>query len=103
MAQSHRAPPGSKGREYYRVILHSPDRYTTYRIQDVGREGHAQRLAGRKDDGKWETQAWLISKNDAHVENRVLIPHDLRAKRVLSKLSQPVKVRGDIFRARERH
>lgn len=97
-----RAPPGSKeGGKYYRIVLHSPDRYTTFRIHDVGRVGHTQRLTGRRDDGHWETQSWLINKQDAHVMGRTLVPDDPHAKKVFSHLSQPVKVQGDIFRARE--
>lgn len=84
---------------YYRIVLKSPEQFTTFRIHDVGREGHAQRLTGRTDRGRWETQAWLINKEDAERRGRTLVATDRGAKKIFSSLTEPIQLRGDIFRA----
>lgn len=100
MPTNERAEPGSKGGgEYYRIILHPDEDFVTFRYHDVGDEGHLQRLAGRRKDGSWETQAWLISKDDAHVRDGKLIADSKDAKELLKELDgKIVHHEGDIFK-----
>lgn len=99
-----RARHGNRGTgSYYRVVLRPKNEFISFRIQDVGRPGHAERLAGQTRSGRWLTQAWLINKNDAHVERGFLVADDPNIKRILNNLSKiPRKVKGDIFQARDR-
>ncbi len=63
-----RAKPGTKGEgDYYRIVVRPKEEFTTFRYHDVGDKGHIIRLAGKRSSGSWDTQAWLISKGDAHV------------------------------------
>lgn len=99
-----RARPGAKGEgDYYRVIVRPKSEFTSFRNHDVGKKGHIQRLTGRRKSGSWATQAWLISKKDATVENGKLVGKTQDAKKLLSRLrTTPKKVRGDIFKAKSR-
>jgi hypothetical protein len=99
-----RAKPGTKGGgEFYRITVRPKDEFVTFRTQDVGDPGHVERLAGKRQSGSWDTQAWLISKKDAHVEGRSLVPDTAEARKVLDKLgSKPVRVKGDVFEAKDR-
>lgn len=100
----NRQKPGTTGRgKYYRVIVRPKNEFSSFRIQDVGRKGHVERLAGRRPSGSWDTQAWLISKDDAHREGNKLVADSSRARNVLSKLAAvPKHVKGDVFRAKDR-
>lgn len=99
----NKAQPGSKGEgDYFRIVVRSKREFRTFRYQDVGRPGHIQRLAGKRASGTWGTQAWLISKGDAHVEDDQLVPDSKDAKEVLNNLaSEPKHVKADIFEARD--
>ncbi len=99
-----RAKPGERsGGEYYRVIVRPKGEFSTFRVHDIGKEGHAQRLAGKRPNGRWDTQAWLINKNDAHIEQGKLVADEPKTKQILNKLSTvPRHVKGDIFRAKDR-
>ncbi len=99
-----RTKPGVKGEgKFYRIVVRPKEEFTTFRNQDVGKPGHIQRLAGKRSSGSWDTEAWLISKEDAHVENGKLVPDSADAKQVLGELgSEPEYVEGDIFKARPR-
>jgi hypothetical protein len=98
-----RARPGTKGKgDYYRVIVRPKSEFKTFRIQVVGTEG-TERLAGRRKNGSWDTQAWLIPKKHAHVSGGTLIGGTTKIKNILSKLSsKPKRVKKDIFRAKPR-
>jgi len=97
-----REKPGAKGEgEYLRIIIRPREEFATFRIHDVGSTGHIQRLAGKRSSGSWDTQAWLISKEDAHVENGKLVADSQDAKEVLEKLgSEPEHIKGDRFKAK---
>jgi hypothetical protein len=100
----HRAKPGSRGEgDYFRVVVRDKDQFTTFRNHDIGQEGHIQRLAGRRSSGSWATQAWLISKEDAHRRGQSLVADTEDAQEVLEQLgSTPKHVKGDIFEAKPR-
>lgn len=99
-----RSKPGSTGEgEYYHIMVRPKREFTSFRTQDVGRQGHAQRVAGRRSSGSWDTQKWLISKEDAHVDGDVLVADTEEADQILGQLqTQPKLVKGDLFEAKPR-
>ena len=101
---SGRKKPGSGGSgEYYHVEVRDGSDFETFRTQDVGGEGHLQRVGGKRASGSWATVKWLISKEDAHVEDGKLVGDTKDAKDLIKKLgSQPVQVTGDRFKAKDR-
>jgi len=92
-----RKKPGTTGKgNYYRVDVRPKEEFTTFRTQDVGGPGHLQRVAGKRSSGSWATATWLISKDDAHVENSKLVGDTKDAKDLLKKLSSaPTHTTGD--------
>jgi len=99
-----RAKPGSKGTgDYFRIVVRPKDLFVTFRNQDVGKPGGLQRVAGKRGSGSWATQAWLVSKDDAHVTGEKLVPDSQDAKNLLANLgSTPQHEKGDIFTAKDR-
>ena len=99
-----RAKPGTKGEgDYFRIVVRPKEEFTTFRFHDVGDKGHIQRLAGKRSSGSWDTQSWLISKTDAHLEGDTLIPDTDDARNLLETLgSKPRHVEGDVFEAKDR-
>jgi hypothetical protein len=99
-----RKKPGTKGEgEFYRIQVRPKEEFVTFRTQDVGSPGHVERLAGKRESGSWDTQAWLISKQDAHMEGDKLVPDTADARDLLAKLgSEPKHVKGDVFEAKDR-
>lgn len=99
-----RARPGTKATgDYYRIEVRPKAEFITFRNQDVGKPGALERLAGKRSSGSWATQAWLISKADAHLEGDKLVPDSQDARDLLAKLgSEPVHQKGDIFTAKDR-
>jgi hypothetical protein len=72
-------------------------------MHDVGKRGGIERLAGRRADGSWATQKWLIAKAQAHIAQGELVADTPAVEKVLSSLgSAPVRVRGDRFKAKPR-
>lgn len=99
-----RKKPGTTGEgNYYHVEVRPKDEFTTFRTQDVGGEGHLQRVAGKRSSGSWATAKWLISKEDAHIEDGKLVADTKDARDLIKKLgSEPVHKRGDQFAAKDR-
>ena len=99
-----RAKPGTKGEGgYFRIVVRTKGEFTTFRYQDIGEKGHILRLAGKRRSGSWDTQAWLIGKNDAHIKGGTLVADTPDAQRVIKALgSKPTHVRGDVFKAKDR-
>jgi len=99
-----RAKPGTTGAgRYYRIVVRPKEDFSSFRYHDVGRPGHALRLAGRRASGSWDTQAWLIRKDEARREGHTLVAQTPEAKTILENLgSKPIYLKGDIFRARPR-
>lgn len=96
-----RKKPGTKGTgKFYRVVVRPKSEFKTFRAHDVGAKGHIERLAGRRANGSWATQAWLIAKTDAEVRSGILVGKTKDARSVMSKLRRkPKKVKGDVFEA----
>ena len=99
-----RAKPGTKGEgEYFRIVVRPKGEFTTFRYHDVGEKGHILRLAGKRSSGSWDTQVWLISKDDAHLEGDTLVADTDDARKVIEALAtKPKHVKGDIFEAKDR-
>ena len=99
-----RAKPGTKGEgDYFHIVVRSKDEFATFRYQDVGEKGHILRLAGKRSSGSWDTQAWLISKDDAHIVSETLVADTDDARRLIETLeSKPTHVEGDVFKAKDR-
>lgn len=99
-----RAKPGTVGSgDYFRIVVRPKDEFVTFRYHDIGEPGHLQRLGGKRQSGSWDTQAWLISKQDAHIEGDRLVPDSTDAKELLEKLgSEPKLIKGDVFEAKDR-
>jgi hypothetical protein len=99
-----RQKPGSGGTgNYYHIELRSGEDFETFRTQDVGDPGHLQRVGGKRAGGGWATVKWLISKEDAHVEDGKLVGDTQEAKDLIRKLrKKPVHIRGDRFESKPR-
>ena len=99
-----RAKPGTTGEgDYFRITVRPKEEFNTFRYQDVGEKGHIQRLAGRRSSGSWDTQVWLISKEDAHLEGDTLIPDTEDARSLIEGLgSKPKHIKEDVFEAKDR-
>jgi hypothetical protein len=99
-----RAKPGTKGEgDYFRIVVRSEGEFEIFRYHDVGEKGHILRLAGQRSSGTWDTQAWLISKEDAHIEAGNLIADTVDARKVIEALgTRPEHVKGDVFKAKDR-
>jgi hypothetical protein len=99
-----RARPGTKGEgEYFHIVLRPGSDFATFRYHDVGDKGHIMRLAGKRSSGSWDTQAWLVSKADAHLEGDTLVADTEDGKKLIASLgSLPKRVKGDVFEARDR-
>lgn len=98
-----RKRPGAGGGLYYRVEVRPKSEFVSFRTQDVGRRGHIQRIAGRRSSGSWATVTWLVSKQDAHLQNGRLVADSADARQLIDQLgSRPVHTAGDRFRASDR-
>ena len=99
-----RQKPGTTGKgEFYHVEVRPKTEFETFRVQDVGKKHGIERVAGRRGNGSWDTQKWLISKEDAHVEDGELVPDSAAARKVLAALgATPAHVAGDRFKAKPR-
>jgi hypothetical protein len=60
------------------------------------------RLAGKRAGGSWADVAWLISKQDAHVENGRLVADTPAVRRILKVIGPARHVKGDVFRGHPR-
>ena len=102
--RKRRAKPGSTGEgNYYRIELRPAADFTFFRNHDVGDKGHLIRVAGKRSSGSWDTVAWLVSKEDAHIEGETLVGDREDAKQLIESLgSKPKHVEGDIFEAKDR-
>lgn len=99
-----RKRPASTGEgNFYHIEVRPKTEFKTFRTQDVGDTGHLERVAGKRESGSWATVKWLVSKEDAHVEDGKLVPDTKDAKDLIKKLgSQPVHMSGDRFKAKDR-
>jgi hypothetical protein len=102
-----RKAPGSTGKgKFYHIEVRPKYEFTTFRVQDVGEPGGLERLAGKRPGpgGTWDTVTWLVSKDDAYVDERGHLKMKGKAQ-VLTKQfkGRIVHVKGDIFKAHEKN
>lgn len=99
-----RAKPGSRsGGRFFHVEVRPAREFVSFRLQDIGKPGGVERLAGRRASGSWDTQKWLIEKSRAHLDKGMLVADSAEAEKVLATLgSPPVHLGGDRFRAKPR-
>ena len=98
-----RAKPGEEGTgDFYRIVVRPKSEFETFRNQDVGEKKGIERLAGQRANGSWDTQAWLISKRFAHVENGKLVGDNADAREVIAEASPVTYKEGDIFEGKPR-
>jgi hypothetical protein len=99
-----RMKPGTTGEGgFYRIVVRPKEEFVTFRTQDVGKPGGLERVAGKRASGSWDTQAWLVSKEDAHLEGGRLVPDTKDARDLFAKLgSEPRHLKGDVFEAKDR-
>ena len=93
-------PKSKQSAGYYRVIVRPDTQFTSFRIQDVGQPGGLMRVAGRRSNGSWATQSWLVSKTMAHPDNGILIPDHDDARDLFGQLPHTPKLQsGNIYSA----
>jgi hypothetical protein len=60
-------------------------------------------VAGKRSSGSWSTVKWLVSKNDAHDEDGVLVADTQDAEYLFDNLgSEPLHASGDRYDAKPR-
>lgn len=99
-----RTKPGTSGKgRYFHIEVRPKTEFTTFRMQDVGKKGGILRVAGKRGNGSWDTQKWLIGKDLSDVEKGRLIPKAQDAEEILDALGSTPKHReGDRFKAKPR-
>lgn len=100
-----RKAPGSTGKgKFYRIELRPKEQFTRFRVQDVGKKGGLERLAGHRPSGSWDTVSWLVSKDKASVIRGRLTITGEKEKSLLKQIKGPIThVKGDIFHAHPRN
>jgi len=100
----HRAKPGARGTgRFFHIQVRPRTEFVTFRNQDVGARGGIERVAGRRANGTWDTQKWLVGKTQAHLDGETLVADSVAAEKVLSQLGSPPRhLGGDRFIAKPR-
>lgn len=103
-AKIRRAKPGARGTGgFFHIQVRPRTEFVSFRNQDVGARGGIERIAGRRANGSWDTQKWLIGKGEAHRDGKELLADSAAAKKVLAQLgSTPRHLGGDRFIAKPR-
>lgn len=103
-AKVRRAKPGARGGgAFFHIQVRPRTEFVSFRNQDVGARGGIERVAGRRANGSWDTQKWLIGKTEAHRDGKELLADSAAAKKVLKQLgSVPRHLGGDRFIAKPR-
>lgn len=96
-----RAKPGTTGKgRFYRIEVRPKSEFVTFRVQDVGKKGGLERLAGKRSSGSWDTVTWLVEKKDAHVKSGHLMIIGQKARTVLKNIRGHIThIKGDVFKA----
>jgi len=103
-SSTRRAKPGARGGgKFFHIQVRPRSEFVTFRNQDIGGRGGIERVAGRRANGSWDTQKWLIGKSEAHIDGNRLVADGLAAEKVLKQLgSAPRRLGGDRFIAKPR-
>ncbi len=101
--KKRRKSPGITGKgKFYRIGIRPKGSFTSFRMQDVGKKGGLERLAGHRASGSWATVSWLVSKKNAHISAKgELVIDNKKEKAALAKAirGKIVHVKGDVFAA----
>lgn len=102
--KTRRAKPAARGTgRYFHIQVRPKSEFVTFRNQTLGGHRGIERLAGRRANGSWDTQKWLVSKSEAHIDGGRLVPDSPGAQKVLALLgSAPRYLGGDRFIAKPR-
>src|SRR5664279_2079919 len=74
-SSGRRAKPGARGSGgFFHIQVRPKSDFVSFRNQDVGARGGIERVAGRRANGSWDTQKWLIGKSEAHRAGKRLEP-----------------------------
>jgi hypothetical protein len=103
-AKSRRAKPGARGvGRFFHIQVLPRTEFVSFRNQDVGSRGGIERVAGKRANGSWDTQKWLIEKPQVHRAGKKLEADTAAARKVLRTLgSTPRHLGGDRFIAKPR-
>jgi hypothetical protein len=98
-----RAKPGAGGGgRFFHIEVRPARNFVRFRVQALG-TGGIERVAGQRASGSWDTQKWLIRKDQAHVENGTLVPDAGDARELLTSFGSVARqVIGDRFKAKPR-
>ena len=98
-----RAKPGEAGTgDFYCIVVKPDEEFEDFRKHDVGDRKGIERVAGQRANGSWDTQAWLISKRFAHVENSRLVGDAAEARSIIAEAGPVTHKDGDIFEGKPR-
>ena len=101
--KTRQKPRTARVAQYYHIEVLPRADFVNFQTQAVGRQGRIQRVAGQRSSGYWSTVKWMIDKKEAHVQDNKLVADSLAAKSVMEQLgSEPVRMLGDLFKARPR-
>lgn len=102
--KKHLVESGTKGGgNFYRITIRPKSEFILFRNHDVGKAGHIERVAGKRKNGSWNTQCWLVNKKDAKVEGNCLVGKINDVKKLFSKFHTPPKhIEGDEFQAKSK-
>jgi hypothetical protein len=103
-SSTRRAKPGARGGgKFFHIQVRPRSAFVTFRNQDIGARGGIERIAGRRANGSWDTQKWLLGKSEAHLDGKRLVADSRAAEKVLAQLgSAPRRLGGDRFVAKPR-
>ena len=103
-AAARRAKPGARGAGgFFHIQVRPKSEFVSFRNQDVGARGGIERVAGRRANGSWDTQKWLIGKSEAHRAGKRLAPDTRGRAQGAGQLgSLPRHLGGDRFIAKPR-
>lgn len=53
---------------HYQVVVRPKSDFVAFRTRVVDQAGRTQRVEGKRRGGRWATHAWLIHRDDAHLD-----------------------------------
>jgi hypothetical protein len=86
--------------KFYRVEIEPKSNFMHFRNQLIGKSNIFGKVLGQREDGMWDTHAWLISKDAAHRENNNLVIDDQGIRTTLNPIVQSIThIIGDTCKA----
>ena len=72
---------------FFHIQVRPRTEFVSFRNQDVGSRGGIERVAGRRANGSWDTQKWLVGKNEAHLDGKTARARQRRPRARCSRSS----------------